>query len=54
MTNGTADVLYISNFERRLGKTICFVKIMNAAGVLQYVVLEDRKEILAEIISASC
>ena len=35
MTNGTADVPYISNFERRLEKNICFVKIMNAAGVLE-------------------
>ena len=51
MTNGTADVPYISNFERRLGKTIRFVKIMNATGVLQYVLLRGRKGILADLLT---
>ena len=48
MSNGAADVPLISKSQRDWERTIGFVKILNGSGVLQYVLLEGRKRILAD------
>ena len=49
-SNGAADVPYISHKQRRRRRTIGFVKILNAAGVLQYVLLKARSMKKVEIL----
>ena len=52
-SNGAADVLHISREQRRRRRTICFVKIVNATGDLQYVFIRGENRIRTKGITAS-